>query len=239
MKKLFLAVALIATTFTANAVDKIWDISNFTVASYEVWTVVDQLGLGADVAKAIAIDANNKTYGTYSCTKRLKMGGSGEVGVARYLAIKVDGNSTLGIAVMSSSSGVDRWCQIKTASGVFVDSVSAPGVTDGLIKPVSYVGGPTTLCLFSSNSGINFYVITATNVTAGDPTPVAVSDAIASSLLSKVGNDLVNPTNLEVEVYSVLGAKVLTSSAASISVSGLASGVYVAKTAEGTLKFIK
>jgi len=50
---------------------------------------------------------------------------------------------------------------------------------------------------------------------------------------------LVNPTALSVEVYSVTGVKALTSNKTSINVSALPLGVYVAKTAKGTLKFIK
>ncbi|MDD3319827.1 MAG: hypothetical protein PHS59_00070 [Paludibacter sp.] len=64
------------------------------------------------------------------------------------------------------------------------------------------------------------------------------STVLAASLLNKVGNELVNPTNLEVEVYNTLGARVISSKETSIPVTGLANGVYVAKTTKGYLKFV-
>ena len=85
------------------------------------------------------------------------------------------------------------------------------------------------------DNGIYVYGIDATNV--GPIT--GIKDAISSDLLKKAGDALVNPTALSVEVYSVTGVKALTSNKTSINVSALPLGVYVAKTAKGTLKFIK
>ncbi len=70
-------------------------------------------------------------------------------------------------------------------------------------------------------------------------TASAVKSVISNNLLKRLGNNLVNPTNLEVEVYNTLGARILNSKESSINLSGLTKGVYVAKTNAGVLKFIK
>ncbi|NDP20537.1 MAG: hypothetical protein GZ091_05605 [Paludibacter sp.] len=65
----------------------------------------------------------------------------------------------------------------------------------------------------------------------------AIRSVVSNNLLKKSGNELVNPTNLEVIVYNTLGARILNSKESSINLSGLTKGVYVAKTNAGVLKF--
>lgn len=65
----------------------------------------------------------------------------------------------------------------------------------------------------------------------------AIQSVVPNNLLNKKGTELVNPTNLEVEVYNTLGARILNSKESSINLSGLTKGVYVAKTNAGVLKF--
>lgn len=250
MKKLFLAVALIATTLTANAVDKQWNFSTWalTPGGYPAaYTVVDELMLCNPTLSATfgVIDGSNKTIDAVSYTQRIKLGGGGGVVAPTYkptqrtLAVNVAGNSTIAIAFVTGSTGASRSCIV--TDGTNLVGTAAESLNAGVTLNCTYTGGPATLYIYGDAS-INIFNISITNVTtasATSPLATSVADAVASDVLSKVGDELVNPTNLEVEVYSVLGAKVLTSSAASISVSGLANGVYVAKTAEGTLKFIK
>lgn len=65
----------------------------------------------------------------------------------------------------------------------------------------------------------------------------AVQHVVSDNLLKKSANELANPTNLEVEVYSTLGSRILSSKEKRINISGLTKGVYVAKTNAGVLKF--
>lgn len=65
----------------------------------------------------------------------------------------------------------------------------------------------------------------------------ALQNVISNDILKKSGSELVNPTNLKVEIYNTLGARILNSKESSINLSGLAKGVYVAKTNAGVLKF--
>jgi hypothetical protein len=66
----------------------------------------------------------------------------------------------------------------------------------------------------------------------------SVQKVISNNLLNKKGTELVNPTNLEVEIYNTVGARILSSKDANINLSGLNKGVYVAKTNAGVLKFV-
>lgn len=65
----------------------------------------------------------------------------------------------------------------------------------------------------------------------------AVQPVVANSILKKSGSELINPTGLKVEVYTILGAHIFSTSDLSINVEKLAKGVYVAKTSAGVLKF--
>lgn len=71
----------------------------------------------------------------------------------------------------------------------------------------------------------------------GVATATAIQPVLSSDLLKKLGNEFVNPTNLEVEVYNTLGARILSSKESYINLNGLNKGVYVAKTNAGILKF--
>lgn len=250
MKKLFLAVALIATTFTANAVDKDWNFSTWALQPLgypAAYTIVDELMLCNPTVSPTfgVIDGSNKTIDAVAYTQRFKMGGAGGVvaptykPVQRTIAFNVAGNSTIKVGFVTGSTGASR--SVLITDGTNLIATAAESLNTGISCNASYVGPAATIYIYGDAS-INIFDIQATNVTTASVTsPLAsgINEAAASDVLSKVGDNLVNPSNLEVSVYTVLGAKVLTSSAASISVSGLANGVYVATTAEGTLKFIK
>lgn len=60
---------------------------------------------------------------------------------------------------------------------------------------------------------------------------------VPETLLKKSGEELVNPTNLVVEVYNILGSLVINSNESAINIGNLTKGVYVAKTNAGVLKF--
>lgn len=259
MKKLFLAVALVAASFSASAADKTWNFTSWTLGNqafpthldalgaivYESVTI-DGLGITSNLTNpnAGAISANSKTIGGVSFTIRCQTNGGGystTTGVKatptqRFLSFKVDGNSAIKVYFISGSgtaaAPAPRSAIISDGTTVLAELVDQ---STGSLLEYSYVGGPKVLYVYG-DAAINIYQINATNVNVGYV--AASKDAISSDLLKLAGETLVNPTNLAVEVYSVAGVKVLSSSDASINVSGL-SGAFVAKTAEGTLKFVK
>lgn len=65
----------------------------------------------------------------------------------------------------------------------------------------------------------------------------AIQPVLSNDILKKSGSELVNPTNLEVEIYNTVGARILSSKDSYINLSGLNKGVYIAKTNAGVLKF--
>jgi hypothetical protein len=72
-----------------------------------------------------------------------------------------------------------------------------------------------------------------------DSSTSPVSETQTASNLKKAGDTLINEEGQEVEIYTVLGTKVLSSTETSIDISALANGVYIAKTPTGSLKFVK
>lgn len=66
----------------------------------------------------------------------------------------------------------------------------------------------------------------------------AIQDVVPAALLKRVGGELLNPTNLDVEVYSLAGLRIICSKESAISLDGLTAGIYVAKTTAGVLKFV-
>ena len=65
----------------------------------------------------------------------------------------------------------------------------------------------------------------------------SANQSVAENILSKSGSELRNPTNVEVQIYNILGARILQTNESSIQLDGLAKGVYIAKTNAGILKF--
>ncbi len=243
MKKLLLSVAALAlVAFSANAEDKTWNFSTWADGTgYPLGpTVVDGLTINGIESNTnfMAINANNKTIGGVAFTKRAQTNGAGfgtgqdeGIPTQRYVSFNVAGASTVKVWFMSGNTSSTRWAIVSNGTTV-VDKASETNQATGTVLEASYTGPAGTLYVYG-DAAINIYQISATNVTTG------IKDAISSDLLKKVGNELVNPTNLEVTVIGVGGAKVLTSSEASINLSGLAAGQYVAVTAQGSLKFIK
>ncbi len=266
MKKkiILIVVATFATIVSVSATE--WNFTNLITASTtysttgEVQTptgVTDLCIISLKMAADVGQTAKKWTTGSY--TARLKTGGGGGVGQANAIVIKVTGNSTIQICAVSSNSGESRKLEIKTQDGTLVGSVLVSGANPTTSTPpesFTYTGGETQLFFYSAPQetdpatdgytagGLNFYMINATNTTTLTPSEVylnatGLKAAISTDLLNKAGCKLQNPTNLPVEIYSAEGKKVITSTASTICVKYLSSGVYIAKTPKGNLKFIK
>lgn len=252
MKKLFLAVAVLATSFfTANAV-VIYDGTTYAV---------DQTGLTAVTGPATTLPTANLTLTVNGTDAQFTTVAAPATETDTY--VQFPNGLTLYSGV--GTAALKKFFKISASGNLQHEGklcrFTITGLTAGDVITFTDNGGTGAVCDavgISEGASITLTASAATSVTATgseisltttttgkcriskiERTTSGSNDAISSSLLSKVADELVNPTNLEVEVYSVSGVKVLTSSAASISVSGLANGAYIAKTAEGTLKFVK
>ncbi|MBN1463041.1 MAG: hypothetical protein JXK08_09710 [Flavobacteriaceae bacterium] len=261
MKKLFLLVTLVAASFTANAATTpvIYDftgtvtgsagsvVSGYTVllcnglSTYSVsadLTFTGMTGLevwskNTDATKeGIRWNYDSREAGQYGLVGN---GGDDVIGLQNLLA----GDIIYIKYERKGSSAVDFDNTAKSTPA----GAAAYNVTADAGNVASSVKGEIVVEKYTVNANGEAYLYFTNadilQLSVNSVLTASVNDAIASELLKKVANELVNPTNLEVEVYSVAGVKVLSSSAASISVSGLANGAYIAKTAEGTLKFVK
>ena len=125
-------------------------------------TTVRGLTFVADASNTIVVDASNKTYDTLSFTHRIKLGGTMKAD-SRHLRFDVEGDTKVEIYCMSSSSSAVR------VMNLAVDSLSNTvkqfeGINGSGISycTYEYKGGPTTVYIGSSNSGINIYGISIT-----------------------------------------------------------------------------
>jgi hypothetical protein len=151
-----------------------WNISlaPFGAATtYSSTTTVNGLTIYSPAGE-VSVDANNKSIGAFTFSYRLKLGGAGTftdptTPAARVLAFSVTGNTTITIIGMSSSSGSDRTLVI--AAGNQTTEVGRFTALGASISSAdfTYTGGPTTIFLFSTASGINLYYINAVSIATG------------------------------------------------------------------------
>jgi hypothetical protein len=245
MKKILFFVAFAATVFAASAVDKTWTFDGVNAfgtgpgltAAQETKTI-DGLTFNNGTntnTNFCAITTNNKTINGVPYTHRMQLNGAGygtgansAAPTQRYLSFNVSGNSTIQYAFITGSSSATRSIIISDGTQVLKAESDANVGTYGTY---SYTGGAATLYVYG-DAAINIYMLAVSNL-------AAAVQQISADLLAKQGDALVNPTGLEVEILSVTGASVLKSSEASISLASLPKGIYIAKTSQGTLKFIK
>lgn len=241
MKKLFLAVALVAASLSVNATS--FGVASLADFNSKYTAVGDATVQEEDDATTKAFKDAQMMYasGSYTINGISFSGGSTTAGSVQW---KVYSNYI-------QPNGAGRVITIPTNVGDVVNIVVKDAfdfanstVTGGTSTSTSVVAGGTFSLTANSTS------VTITSVTVGSTTykpkfmsvnvtTTGIKDAISSDLLNKAGDALVNPTALSVEVYSVTGVKILTSNKTSINVSELPTGVYVAKTDKGVLKFIK
>ncbi|ASB49976.1 right-handed parallel beta-helix repeat-containing protein [Alkalitalea saponilacus] len=142
--------------------------SDFTVSgSQSIAGAVLYNGIEVDGMSARSQDVGDQTY-TY--TRRVKLNGTGQFNgqqpIGRVFAFDVTGNSRITIVCQSASSSSNRILNIATAPNNILQAISAPGAN--LQKSVyNYIGGATTIYLFSPNSGVNLYHVRVENIAEG------------------------------------------------------------------------
>jgi hypothetical protein len=249
MKKLLLSVAVLATAaLTVNAA-VIYDGANFAFDETGNTTVQGPAASLVTVNSTLTVNGADAQFTTINGGEEASVTFSSNFYVSytnsnpnkKYVKIAKNGNIQY--------EGKDFYFNF---SGLAAGDVITFTDNGGAANAGFYQdGSETPITLSAQNGTVQFTATGSTMTVKTDGTKARISkiettgagagtnDAISSELLNKAGNQLVNPTNLEVTIYSVGGAKVLKSSEASINLSGLASGQYVAVTAQGSLKFIK
>ena len=184
-----------------------------------------------------AVNASAKTFGTYSFVNRFQFNGAGypsavntdltpgtyNMPTQRYLSFKVLGNSTIYAIGVTGSNAASRSLFV-TDGTTFIGKLDFPSGT-GLLNDatVNYTGPAATLYVFG-NSSINLCLLSATNY----DTHTAVTPIIAENGISFNGSEVVNTNGLGIEVYNVLGKKVVTSKT-NISTLNFPKGIYVVR----------
>ncbi len=239
----FLFLGLIGITTHAQE----WNFSSATLSvlgTVAETKTVEGHTIFATADASVIIDANSKSLDGMDFTNRLKLGGTGTFDVdgkpvSRVLSFPVYGNTKITVMGMSSSSSSDRILvvaagKMETELGRF----AALGASIGKGE-YNYTGGPTTIYLFSTSSGVNIYYLKSAPLTTGFP-------------VQKVSGFKVfpNPANggvfvhvdepAEIGIYSITGQLVkqqrIESSKSSIDVSDLYSGVYFVKMMKSNVK---
>jgi hypothetical protein len=153
-----------------------WNISSASFNALDTihtTATVEGLTMYSITGALIIVDANGKTIDGFTFTHRLKLGGSGTFDAAgttpisRVVAFSVTGNTTITVKGMSSTSTADRVLVI--AAGNKTTEVGRFTALGASISSAdfTYTGGPTTIFLFSTASGINLYYIKATALITG------------------------------------------------------------------------
>lgn len=246
MKKTLLLTLAIVATFSINA-QKIWNFSNTpfgtAVPTYSTTTVADGLTIMASASATVVVDANSKKNLTASATNfthRIKLGGSGSpdkstapyLPTTRALVFNVSGPGSINVCCLSSSGSVDRKLTITNGTDS-LGFISAPGTyTDAAANTVgfetfNYTGGAGTLYIYSPSSGVNIYYI---EVTSYSGVFSKLTNFLADKGVSLNGKEIVNSKKQALEIFNVLGKKVLSSSE-NVSLKDFQKGIYIVRVA--------
>jgi len=219
-------------------------------------SIVHNLGLYAcapdaetQVKNLGAITVNKSTWSDgYVSVNRFQLNGAG-YGAAtgfvatptqRFVYFDVNGDSDVKIWFRggSSTAGTFRTLFLTDGKNVIKEEKSVEGVA--AILEGSYRGPAARLFIFD-DAACNLYKITATNVgTTTEHTSGIDQITFTEDLYIEQGN-LINNTGLSAEVYAVSGARLLSSSASSLSLNELPKGVYIVRVAgiNAAIKFIR
>lgn len=178
MKKIYLLIILSLISF-AQLRSQSW---NFSDGNYNHLGAVSSPltinGLTIYASDTHGVNFENHSIGIYS--RRLKLNGGGqfadaETPTARVLAFQVDGNTSIKIATMSNGSA--RTLNVAAGNNTnIIRTIEAP---EGAIntETFEYVGGATTIFVFSASGGINLYEISTGDDGGSEPVTPIIVDA--------------------------------------------------------------
>ena len=193
-----------------------------------------------------AVDASIKTFGTINYRRRFKFNGGGYTGSAtadvtpsvnmptqRYVSFSVDGNSAITVHGVTGSSSEARRLFLTDGTNLIGTAVMPSGtaITE---TTLNYSGSAATLYLFC-NSSINLYYLKVASAA-----PASVKNIFADQGVYFNSACILNNRGLELEVYNILGKKVV-SSFTSVPTGNLQKGIYFVRVAgvDEIMKFSK
>lgn len=264
MKKTLLfafAIALSSTLVSGQGVDKVWafgtDTEKFPVGNRFTATLaneqafVDELGIHKgtiDNNNMGAITAGAKTFGDYSFVNRFQFNGGGYTGsvntdatptvmmpTQRYITFSVGGNSEIKVIGITGSSSQARTLFFTNGTTLVGSAAFAAG-SDAAEFTINYTGPATTIYAFC-NAACNLYRLSATNVVTNALKSTSTNNTFKNNEVYFNGTEIVNSKNIALEVFNVLGKRVLTSSS-NISTRELSQGIYIIR-AEGSKEVLK
>ena len=266
MKKTLLfafAIALSSTLAFGQGVTQVWafgtDTQKFPVGFYfssnpaiaNEQAFVDELGIhkGAQANNNMGeIRASSKTFGEYSFVNRFQFNGGGYEGGAvahteptvmmptqRYISFTVGGNSTISVIGITGSAGDTRRVFFTNGTSLLGTAVFPAG-SDAAEYSFNYTGTGTTIYAFC-NAACNLYRLSVTNVVTNALKSTSTNNTFKNNEVYFNGNEIVNSNNIAIEVFNVLGKRVLTTST-SVSVRELSQGIYIIR-AEGSKEVLK
>ena len=267
MKKTLLLTVVFLATISLNA-QKIWNMGGdptlaATSPAFPVTTGIgtgdgsagnpafpvriDGLGITGISTNANmgAVNASAKTFGSYSFVNRFQFNGAGypsavntdanpgtyNTPTQRFLTFNVSGNSTIYAIGVTGSSSSPRKLFVTDGTN-FIGSIDFPAATALSDGTVNYTGPATTIYVFC-NAAINLTLLSATNFVA-----TSTKSVLADKGVSLNGGEIVNSQKQSLEVYNVLGKKVISSNE-NVSLKDFQKGIYIVRVAgsNDALKF--
>ena len=122
-------------------------------------TTLNGMTFRATESKIMVVGASNQRIENFQFTHCLKLGGSGAA-TNRHVSFKVNGNCKIDVYCKSASSSADRTLRVDAGSFGGVEVGNIPALGSAISKTtIGYVGEPTTIYIYSSNSAVNIYAI--------------------------------------------------------------------------------
>ncbi len=258
MKKVYLLLMFfVASTMLVNATDKTWEFSSdgsvqqdnsstHLSAPYDF----NGLELSPDfrVGNTPKNDPRSGVENLGNLSHYLRLHGASPavstptIPTLDYVSFDVDGDAEiriLALNVISTPQTIRCVNSVGVEVGTFTSTLFSTSSDTCQVLKIFYNGPATTMTLYNTSGSASDYMrIWAVEVRPYVPT--ANANAVASTfVLRKVGAQLQNTTSESVDVYTIQGSKVLSSSDTNIDISGLAVGIYIASTPSGSMKFIK
>lgn len=175
MKKIFTLIAMAVMAVSANAQTWNFSDSQFSeLGEIKETVTIDGLTIAATADKTVVIDENKKSIDGFEFTHRAKTGGAGSAD-ARYLSFGVPAKSTITVYGMASSSSATDRNLVIAAGNMDNKLYDAPLLGDKIYKVEQEVKEPSTVYIYSSKSGLNFYAIKVT--VEGTPGPVTTGES--------------------------------------------------------------
>ena len=263
-KTLLLLIMAVAVSGTALG-QRVWNFGNDNVnfplssgigAGPDRSVFVQDLGIHTGAVTGTnmgSITAHIRTFGAFSWVNRFQFHGAGYTGAAiddlvpatnrptqRFITLRVTGPGTITIHGMTGNAGQNR--RLFVTDGTNLISANLFPASDQVSEAVvNYTGGPAVLFMYC-NAAINLYRLEATSATTHVLSDIStnVARVLSDKGIQFNGREVLNPFNVKLEVFNVVGKRIATSNTA-INVAGFEKGIYFVRSADvkGTLKFSK